>query len=131
MWGLGARLRAGGATPARPAPPQPVAISSLQVDRSGSFLVRAEKRSLGVVEHYNRELAARGWSRAKPSLMELPGHRRWFGSSSGLGRVEVFDAAWEDPASGRVAVLTLWYAVGDPGTQYGAFEIFDKNRAPL
>jgi hypothetical protein len=121
-----------GVSPAVPTGEPVAAVGELDVTRDLDFRVRvAEQRSLEVVEHFNRELAARGWKKLRPKLVELPGQRQWISTGAPVGPTEAFDAAWEHPETGRVAVLNLWHTAERPEIQHGSFELFEKERAPL
>jgi hypothetical protein len=99
--------------------------------------VPLEKRSPAVAEHYDRELAAKGWQKRAPKAGQ-PGQRQWIaiavqagGGAATSGPTDAYDAAWEDPKTGRVAVLNLWHAAKDPSVQHGTFDIYEKGQAPF
>jgi hypothetical protein len=106
-------------------------IVKLSVTSNSEFVVRAEKRSLEVVQHFDAELAKSGWKKRTPKDDKEAGQRKWMSTGSKVGPTEAYDAAWVNPKTGRVAILNLWHSAESPGVQQGTFELFDKGSAPL
>jgi hypothetical protein len=105
-------------------------VETLDAARGAEFRVKAEKRSMAVVEHYDRALAARGWQKLAPKSPESPGQRKWISMASVTRFTDSYDAAWKDPQTGRVAFLTVWHTAESPAVQQGTFEIYEKGQAP-
>jgi hypothetical protein len=98
-------------------------IAALDTSQNTKIRVKADKHSMAVVEHYDAELAARGWQKVAAKGPEDRGQRKWQAMSPTTGYSAMFDAVWKDPKTGRTAVLTLWNPASDPDVQQGAFEI--------
>lgn len=108
---------------------EPVELERLAVDpgRNTDFTVKAPHRSLGVVERYEAALTGMGWKARKPGSETEPGQRKWI-SPGPVGPTDAYEAAWEDPKTGRVAVLNVWHIGGKEGVQHGSFQIMDRSQ---
>lgn len=98
-------------------------------DETG-FAIAAQPQSEKVVEYYDQKLAAEGWKKVTPEE-DGPGQRKWLSTGAKVGPTSAYDAAWKDPKTGRVAVLSIWHEADEPNVQHGTFEIHDKNDSPL
>lgn len=119
--------------PSTKAPPQverSAKMLSLPVDRATGISVELERRSLAVVEYYDRALAGRGWKKREPKGEDDPGQREWIEMPVPAGPSDLYDAAWIDPKSGRTAVLNLFHTKEQPELQQGSFDIYAKGQAP-
>ena len=105
-------------------------IGSLPVEENVEFRVRAEKRSLAVVEHYDAELAKRGWKKLQPESEQDPGHREWVSTGMPKGPTDAYSAVWSDRKTGKLAELNVWHTAEHPEIQQGTFEIRAKDSAP-
>lgn len=119
----------GEATPS-PSPAAAEKLQSLPVDRNTDIRVPLPKRSLAVVEYYDRALAARGWKKREAKGEDDPGRREWVEVPVPAGPSDLYDAAWTDPKTGRTAVLNLFHTKESPETQQGTFEIHAKGQTP-
>jgi hypothetical protein len=106
-------------------------IVKLSVTSNSEFAVRAEKRSLEVVQHFDAELAKTGWKKRTPKDDKEAGQRKWITTGATVGPTEAYDASWVEPKTGRIAILNLWHSADEPGVQHGTFELFDQGSAPL
>jgi hypothetical protein len=95
------------------------------------FEVSVPARSLAVVEHYDKLLAERGWVKKLPQKATDPGARKWISTGARVGPSDAYDAAWQEPKSGRVALLNIWQVGGEADRQHGTFEFFLKGQSPF
>jgi hypothetical protein len=110
-----------GKPPKAEKPPQQIAALSTKEDVD--FTVATEHRSLAVMYHYEKALTGAGWKHRTPKTAKDRGQRRWTDMDVTMGPQEFYDAAWVDPKTKRVAVLSLWHVAGEDEVQHGTFEI--------
>jgi hypothetical protein len=81
-----------------------------------------------VIDHYDAELTKQGWKKWTPTKPTQPGQRKWTPVPMGKKPVEAYEAAWQDPKSGKIAVVNVWQDPHDPTVQKGTFDIMDKSQ---
>lgn len=106
-------------------------LEKLNFSTKEAFEVELPSQSREVEKHYDTLAEKQGWVKKMPRRPTDPGARKWISTGARVGPTDAYDAAWEDPKSGEVAVLNLWHVAGEEKRQHGTFEVFSKEQSPF
>lgn len=102
-------------------------LEGLTTDREQEIHIELPFRSLAVMGRFDQMFGERGWRPIKARLQQ-PGQRVWLPINVDVTTVLAYDARWEDPKTGKSALLNIWYKEGDRNTQHGVFELYGPGK---